>query len=779
MLVASLAICVLSVALAGYLITHPGQSDRLPPAPTTPTPLAQTAPLPTATYVGGETCSQCHAGEVTAWRGSHHALAMQHASAATMLGDFNDATVTYGGVTSRFFRRDGKFMIATDGPDGKLQDYEVGFTFGVAPLQQYLVAFPDGRLQALPLAWDTRPKVEGGQRWFHLYPNETIAAGDPLHWTGLQQNWNYMCAECHSTNLRRNYDAQTARYATTWSEINVSCEACHGPGSQHVAWAKRAPGWEAIDPQGKGLVVALDERRDVTWTLDPATGNSTRSRPRDTTREIETCAFCHSRRGPLWSEVAPGAPIGDSHRVALLDDGLYFPDGQIHDEVYEYGSFLQSRMFQAGVTCSDCHEPHSLALRAPGNGVCLQCHGAEKYAAVSHHHHPLDSAGAQCVACHMPERTYMVIDRRRDHSIRIPRPDLSVAFGTPNACNGCHADKPAQWAADEVKQWFPSPDLGLQQFAQTFQDGTGGAPGARDRLLALAGDSTQPGIARASALARLDLVPNQAALEHLRGFLRDGDPLVRRAAVAAYAGAPASVRRDLLLLLADPIRDVRLEAVPLLATLPAQELDDDARRRRDRGIEEYIAAQRSNADRPEAQHNLGLLFMALGRTAEAEISLATALTVDPGFVPAAVTLADLYRATGRDAQGEAVLRAMIARRPDASAPHHALGLWLVRNGRTPEALPELARAAELGAADPRYGYVYAVALSGTGDRAQALEVLQQVLAQHPYHRDSLYAIATFERDAGDLGAAKRYAEELARLEPDDPNMAALLRQLGK
>ncbi|HET6223280.1 MAG TPA: cytochrome c3 family protein, partial [Dongiaceae bacterium] len=381
LLVAGLAICVLLAALVGYLITHPGQPDRSPPAPAAPPQLVQSAPLPTATYVGGETCGQCHAGEATAWRTSHHALAMQHASAETMLGDFNDATVTHGGVTSRFFRQGGKFMVHTDGPDGALHDYAIDFTFGVAPLQQYLVAFPDGRLQALPLAWDTRPKAEGGQRWFHLYPNETIAAGDPLHWTGLQQNWNYMCAECHSTNLRRNYDAQAKRYATTWSEINVSCEACHGPGSQHIAWAKREAGWEKIDAQSKGLAVILDERHGVTWTLDPQTGNSTRSRPRDTMHEIEACVLCHSRRAQIWDAVTPGAPIGDSHRVALLDNGLYFPDGQIHDEVYEYGSFRQSRMFQAGVTCSDCHEPHSLALRAPGNGVCLQCHASEKYAA--------------------------------------------------------------------------------------------------------------------------------------------------------------------------------------------------------------------------------------------------------------------------------------------------------------------------------------------------------------------------------------------------------------
>ena len=294
------------------------------------------------------------------------------------------------------------------------------FAFGVAPLQQYLLELPGGRLQALSIAWDSRPKEEGGQRWFHLYPDETIVHGDPLHWTGLQQNWNFMCAECHSTNLQRGYDPATNSYKTTFSEINVACETCHGPGSRHVAWAKHEPGWEAFDR--KGLALLLDERRDITWTFDPATGNSKRSAPRTTTKEIETCALCHSRRGPIWAKIEAGAPIGDSHRVTALDEGLYFPDGQIRDEVYEYGSFLQSKMFHEGVTCSDCHDPHSLKLRAEGSGVCLQCHGAEKFATPVHHHHEAASKGAECLSCHMPERTYMVVDQRRDHSFRIPRP---------------------------------------------------------------------------------------------------------------------------------------------------------------------------------------------------------------------------------------------------------------------------------------------------------------------------------------------------------------------
>jgi tetratricopeptide (TPR) repeat protein len=328
-----------------------------------------------------------------------------------------------------------------------------------------------------------------------------------------------------------------------------------------------------------------------------------------------------------------------------------------------------------------------------------------------------------------------------------------------------------------VKRWFPSPAPGSQQFAEALRDGTLGAPGARERLLGLAKDTTQPAIARASALSRLDRVPHATALEDLRRLLRDPDPLVRRAAAGAYAGAPDETLPDLLPLLDDLIRDVRLEAAFALAHLPPQDLSDEARRWRDRGIDEYIASQRSNADRPEAHHNLGVLFMRLGRATEAAAALEQALAVDPTFVPAAVTLSDLYRATGRDAEGEPVLRAMIERRPAEPAPHHALGLRLIRNGRPREALAELRTAADLGSADPRNGYVYAIAVADTGNRMRALQLLRQVLADHPYHRDSLYAAATFERDGGNFEAARRYAEQLVALEPDNTDLRSLLRQL--
>jgi len=683
---------------------------------------------------------------------------MQDATPATVLGDFGGATFAYEGVTSTFFRRGDGFMVRTDGAGGVLEDLPVRFTFGVAPLQQYLIELPRGRLQALGIAWDTRPRAQGGQRWFHLYPSQRITPADALHWTRPLQSWNAMCADCHSTDVRRGHDPSTGRYATTCAEIDVSCEACHGPGSTHVAWAQ---GGLAAD-RTLGLAVLFDERRGVTWDIDPGTGNARRSRAREGTREIEACARCHARRGELGAPYEHGAPLGQAYRVALLEEPLYFADGQIRDEVFEYGSFLQSRMFHAGVTCGDCHEPHGLQLRATGSTVCLQCHAADRYRTPLHHHHAEGSPGATCVACHMPARTYMVVDVRRDHGFRIPKPDRTLTLGTPNACNDCHGGRSAAWAAAQVRRWYGEPAPGFQRFAEALHAGSVGAPGARGQLLRLAADGTEPGIARASALARLDAIPDATALALVRRLLDDDDPLVRRAAVAAYALAPLGAQRDLLPRLDDPVRDVRLTAARRVAALPLGALPERARAAVARATDEYIAAQRAQSDRPEAQSNLGALYLELGRAADAEAAFARALALDPTFVPAAVNLAELFRQTGREPEGEPVLRRMLA--TDSAIVHHALGLWLIRAQRGDEALVELGKAAERAPEDPHQGYVLAVALKDAGRTAEARRALVTTLARHPYHRESLRALVSLEREAGNLDQARSLAARLAELE---------------
>ena len=736
------------------------------------------APRPGPTYVGTGICAECHAKEHDAWRGSRHQRAMQEANGTTVLGNFEGARFTHAGVTSRFFRRDGRHFVHTDGPDGKLADFEIRYTFGVYPLQQYLVAGTGGRLQALGIAWDARPKAQGGQRWFHLYPDRRLKAGDPLHWTGLEQTWNYQCADCHSTDVRKNYDPSTGSYRTSWSEISVGCEACHGPGSGHVGWAKRDPSTRR-DDAAKGLAVALDERRGAAWTIDPASGNATRSRPRATAGEIEACARCHSRRGQFADAAGAGTPLAAAYRLALIEPGLYYADGQIRDEVFEHGSFLQSRMHARGVSCSDCHEPHGQSLRAPGNAVCGQCHAPARFDATSHHRHKPGSKGAACVACHMPATTYMVVDPRHDHSIRIPRPDRSVALGTPNACNQCHSRESAAWAAAAVARWYPNRNLGFQAFTEALAAGDRGTPGAAAALAALVADPAQPGFARASAVARLVRWPGPGTLPALGRALNDSDPLVRAAAARALRdGDPALRLRLLPRLLADPVRAVRMEAARSLAGPPEQRLDADDRGRFASALDEFVAAARFNADRPEGHAELGTLALARGQADAAVAAFRAALALDPTFYPAAVNLADVYRNGGRERDAQAVLEATIAADPRAAGPRHALGLSLVRQRRTTEALAALGEAVRLEPANARYAYVYAVALHDTGKPAEAIRTLEAALVRNPYDRDLLVASALFERERGNRGKAADFARRLVATEPDNPEFARMAREFA-
>ena len=740
-----------------------------------PPPWAQTP----ATYAGRTACTSCHQEENKRWQGSHHDLAMDEASAETVLGDFDDATFTYAGVTSTFFQRDSTFFVRTDGPDGQLQDYEIAYTFGVIPLQQYLIAFPGGRYQTLGIAWDSRPRDDGGQRWFHLYPDDAIGHDDPLHWTGLYQNWNYMCADCHSTNLNKNYISEEDRYETSWSDLDVACEACHGPGSNHLAWAEAHERGEATgEDDQKGLTALLKDTDGGAWVMNPETGIARRRMPRQTNTLVETCAPCHSRRGTLNDAFQPGHPLMDSYRPALLDEGVYHADGQIMEEVYVYGSFIQSKMYHQGVTCADCHDPHSLDLRAPGNALCGSCHLATKYDTPGHHFHEAASPGAQCVNCHMPAQTYMVVDPRRDHSLRVPRPDLSAKLGTPNACTQCHTDETATWAAQAVEIWYGPERRQEPHYGEVLHAGRSGTPEAEPALVQLARDPAQPGIARASALTLLARYTSASALQAIQSGLRDDDPLARFAALRTLDVVEPNTRLRLAVpLLTDSIRTVRIEAARVLAPLPAHTLTATQRGLIDQGVEEYVAAERFNADRPEAHLNLGLIYAARGRFDEAEAAYRTAIRLNPASVQAHVNLSDLYRMQGRDDEGERVLRQALEAAPEAADVHHALGLLLVRRQQIPEALEALRQAATLLPENARFSYVYGVALHSTGDTDGALRVLAQTTTRHPYNRDVLMALATIHRDNGSVEAALKYTRDLAVLTPQDPAVRQLLAQL--
>ena len=749
--------CLARIAPA-VLLSLVAACERSADAPL-PANLLQT---PQATFVGGQACAGCHAEQVASWAGSHHDGAMQPALPDTVLGDFANAEFTYNGMTSVLFERNAEFWMRTDGPEGTLEDFRVTHTFGVEPLQQYLLELPDGRLQASSIAWDARPAEQGGQRWFHLYSDEAIDHEDPLHWTGTFQSWNTMCAECHSTNLEKNFSVETQTFDTTWSSIDVDCEACHGPGSAHVA-----------APNDVSLALPAMDRA---WIMDEATGIAARSPALESATELEVCAQCHSRRAQLGDDFVPGDALLDGFRPSLLDQGLYHADGQILDEVYVYGSFLQSAMHAAGVTCSDCHDPHSTRLRADADAICGTCHLPNAFVTPEHHNHPENDAPG-CIDCHMRAETYMVVDPRRDHSFRVPRPDLSVRLGVPNACNDCHRDESAAWAAEQLAGWFPE---GRQT---EFHFGEGIAAGREwqaDRVALLervVADAATPGIVRATAVSLLGAQVDDAVLDAVGLALLEDDPLVQLAALDVAARFPADLRIDYAQRFLDaPHRALRIAAARSLAALRPRL---GARRQQDldSALEEYVAAQSFNADRAEGHYNLGSLYDELGRPGDAEQSYLAAIAREPAFAASYVNLADLYRRTGREDEAQALLDGAMSRTPEDAGLPFAFALSLVRADRATEALEFIERAAELAPEEPYYAYALGVALYSDGEPERALAVLGEAHERFPGYRDILFALATMLRDRGEIEQAVSYTQRMIELSPSDADARALLAEL--
>jgi Flp pilus assembly protein TadD len=600
------------------------------------------------TFVGSVTCAQCHNPEYAAWKTSQHSLAMQDARPGAVLGRFDSTRFTDAGITTTFFRRDDRYVVNTEGADGRLHDFDVRYTFGVFPLQQYLVELPGGHVQALLTAWDSRPAAQGGQRWFSLNPGAVVEHSSEFHWTGRQYNWNYMCADCHSTAVRKNYDARTDQFHTTMSEINVSCESCHGPGSAHASWG-RYPGWmRRLVWNTDGLPAQLTERHGVHWSIDSVSGNARRNTPRQSDREIETCAQCHARRSHIADGYTAGKRLLDYYAPLLLTGDLYYPDGQQRDEVYTYGSFLESKMYHAGVTCADCHDPHTQKLRRPDNQVCAQCHRTAKYDTPAHTFHSAGSTGAHCVSCHLPDTTYMQIDARHDHSIRIPRPDLSVALGVPNACNRCHTNRDAEWAAMHVRTWYKHTPDGFQRFATAFAADDRRQPHAADSLTAIATDQTEPAIARASAVARLAQQPEPVSQQAARAWAQDTNPLVRLAALQVVESFPAAGRLPIALpLLSDSARAIRQEAAWLLAPISTQITSPEQRAAFHRAASEFVASQRYNADRAPSRFALGAFYAQLGQLDSATTEFRAAIKLSPRLVQPYVALAAVLQQQGR------------------------------------------------------------------------------------------------------------------------------------
>ncbi|MEL6117613.1 tetratricopeptide repeat protein [Photobacterium sp. SP02] len=654
-----------------------------------------------AQYTGSESCQQCHQQAYQDWATSHHQAAMLKATEESVLADFNNTSFTYGKITSTFYRKGKAFWVKTENALGQLEDFKISYTFGVFPLQQYIVDFDDGRKQVLSIIWDSRPASQGGQRWYHLYPeHESLSHGlpaqsavdsnDPLHWTGTQFNWNTRCASCHSTGLVNKFDIKTNTFNTTWNEINVSCESCHGSGKDHIGWARSE---SQPPPQHFGFKHTISN--PALWQYPNARHRIKYRSSSHNPHQVDVCAHCHSRRQEL-SQWEPDSRFADQHIPRLIEAGLYYPDGQMLDEVYVYGSFMQSKMHAKGVVCSDCHNPHSLALKKPGNQVCSQCHNPEVFDTVTHHHHT-DEKSSQCVNCHMTETTYMGVDARRDHSFRVPDPLLSHQVGSPDACTSCHTEQTPAWATKAIQAWVADLQKPQQkpEFATTFMAADQGIN--KDKaLLNIANDGGYSAIVRASAALRLS--PNQVANDQqsIADLLNDESWMIRLGTVRSVMQLPVLQRWQLLSAhLDEPVRAVRYEIARALAGLPLYQLAKAQSDKVQMLYKEFITNSEFNSGMPDMQVILGLFSLNQQDSLSAETYFRQALTITPDYQDALLNLADLYRATGRDDKAGDLLKLAVKAHPNAVDPHYALALWYVRQKSLPEAQIELQKAYEI------------------------------------------------------------------------------------
>ncbi|PMV85823.1 MULTISPECIES: tetratricopeptide repeat protein [unclassified Pseudomonas] len=754
----TIGVLLVAVAAIGWFLLYstPAPINTVPVStPTVQPAKAQPVVVTPAKMVDEQQCRGCHSEQMKDWQGSHHQLAMQEANAETMLGDFNNVTFKAQNETTRFSRKDDGFWVNTPGIDGKNADFKVAYTFGIAPLQQYLIEVGEGRLQALGVAWDTERN-----RWFHLYPGQGVNFKNPLHWSKPSQNANFMCVECHTTGYKRNFDAAKNTFDSQWNSLGVGCQACHGPASNHLEWTAKKG-----DLIHAGFAVDLKDK--------------------DATVEIETCARCHSRRAPLGDGYTVGKRLMDDYLLSPLTRELYALDGKIKDEVFEHGSFAQSKMFDKGVRCSNCHNPHSTELKAPGNGVCLQCHNtagktsvtgvdgkglqAKNYDSIEHTRHTPGQPGSQCMDCHMPGKFYMGNDFRHDHSFSIPNPERAKKLGTPDACLTCHEGKAGDKVTEQFKLWNTATTAQAPRYDESLSLIRNGQPGAAQALYEQLQRSNLPAIQRATLLAELPLYPSEQALKLATKDLSNPAPQVRESAVRAISAfLPPPERAPLLTpLLDDPVKAVRIVAARDLLSVARNGLGS-AQANWNAAIAEYEAVQKSLAERAESNLNLAMLYQASGRNDEVESLLRTALKRDPDFYPALVTLVQWLEANGRGQEAQTLLEQSLKEHPDTALLQHTQGLALVRAGQSAQAMPALHKAAQLEPQNAQYGYVLAVALHDSGKVDEACEELERLLNVQPANRNARLSLIQYYLDNGQEPKAQGLLQRWKKMNGGDP-----------
>lgn len=742
------------------LTAKPEPTEKSTPATGTPHETATNLKKPEASLTGPQRCVACHEKEVKDWQDSHHDKAMAIATSESVKGNFKDAVFEHKGRKTKFYMKGKEYFVSTPNSKGEQQEFKITHTFGIAPLQQYIVEFPGGRQQCLHVAWDDVKK-----QWYHLYGDMDIADNEWLNWTGGSQNWNSMCADCHSTELKKNFDPETDTYHTTFKNINVTCEACHGPSEQHIL--------NYMNPEanlGDGdLFVSL--KKDKT----PVNKS-----------EIQKCARCHSRRSQLTEFYDHTGNFMDHYLPEILRDGIYHKDGQILDEVYVYGSFAQSKMYHNNVRCSDCHNPHSNKLKFEGNALCMQCHSKtpeKAFDTTAHHFHKMGTEGAKCINCHMAGKHYMGIDFRRDHSFRIPRPDQTVKYGTPNACNDCHKDKTAQWAADAIEK-VHGKERKLH-FSDMLVPGKDRYKPDFESLKKLALDTTQPAIARATAIWELQTLNRQDVFSIANKLLTDKEALVRYHAVGVFSMLQTAQRMRILTpLLKDPVRAVRIETANQLADTKAEDYDPEYRDAYTAANQEYQNYLKMHADSAGGQVNISNYHSRQNSPDKAIEALRKAVKIDNHFNMARMNLAFMLSIEEKYDEAENVYKKVLEQEPQYSQAWYSLGLLYTEQKKFEQAVGAFTNAIAREPDNQRIYYNKALTLQTLKlyDEAEKtfMEGLQRKIPVNQNTADLLYGLIMLQLETKQMEKATQTIGQFVQIfGQQHPYMRSITQKMGE
>lgn len=701
-------------------------------------------------YVGDQACKNCHYNQYKDWLASDHFKAMQTANDSSVEGNFNNTSYTSDGITSHFFKKANKYFINTQGNDGKYHDYEIKYTFGYYPLQQYLIVFPGGRLQVTRQCWDVKKK-----RWFHQYPGQMIPAHDWLHWTGNAQTWNTTCAFCHSTNLEKNYDHNDNTYHTTYSVMTVSCESCHGAAQLHINYIKSAD---------------YKNGKKVRNSYLQMTKNS------DQQTQINTCAPCHSRRAEVSADKLASSELLDNYIPQIPSKEFYYADGQAKDEDYVYTSFLESKMYSRGVECSNCHNPHSGKVLYTTNQLCLQCH-AKKYDDFSHTFHQAGTVAAECKSCHMPSRVYMGNDVRYDHTFRVPRPDLSAQYGTPNACNNCHKDKTVTWTANAIIKWY-GPNRAYH-FAEDLIPASKLDANSQGHILRLLNDTATPSIIKATALYYLKDIKTNTTAQKLIKSIHDKNALVRYQALRSLADFPPEVwLNEVGFALSDKVRAVRIAAADLYTTIPAPQVPPGvytAFTNSKNDLEKYTLYQ---TDFATGDALAGDYYLKLNDYNNAERFYLLGLKKDTAMNYARLNLSVLYNIKGENQKALQVLQDALQTDPTNDRIYFNMGLLYNEMKNPAKAEESFAKAVTLKSQNPRLYYNYGLMLEKDNKITETISIFNNGLKLSPLDADLNYALSVLYLELNQMDKATRYALILKKYYSGNHDYDSLFQQLG-